>query len=94
VDNILANSPIRQLPIYRAGYAAGVDVGLVYALGMIVVEQTRQHDAAVNAALDPHQHSDAARHQYCAGRLHAMAAIVGATFRNAAQSTHHQGGMS
>jgi hypothetical protein len=80
MDNILANSPIRQLPIYRDGYAAGVDVGLVYALNLIVAEMARQESAAIVAGLtDPRQ--DAHTFEYAAGRLGAVARIVGAAFR-------------
>jgi hypothetical protein len=48
----------------------------------ITAEVTRQDDAAIVAGLtDPHQ-PEAAQHEYAAGRLGAVAAIVGATFRS------------
>jgi hypothetical protein len=63
------------------GFHAGQDTGLMIALNVIVAEQTGQDDAATVAALDPHQHVETARHQYCAGRLLAVGRIVAATFR-------------
>jgi hypothetical protein len=63
------------------GFHAGQDAGLMIALNVIVAEQTKQDDAATVAALDPHQHPDAARHQYCAGRLHAVGRIVAGQLR-------------
>jgi hypothetical protein len=67
----LTHDPIRELPIYLDGFHAGRDVGLMVALNVIVAEQTNQDDAA--------------RHQYCAGRLLAVGRIVAEQFR---QVTH------
>jgi hypothetical protein len=61
----------REHPAYRAGFARGRDVGLVIALNAIVAEQTRQGDSHP--------------HEYAAGRLGAVARIVGAAFRSAAR---------
>jgi hypothetical protein len=81
MNDSLTQDPIRALPIYRQGFEAGQDVGLMVALNVIVAEMTRHDDAATVAALDPHHHSDAARHQYCAGRLLAVGRIVAERFR-------------
>ena len=78
--HILAHDPARQLPLYTDGFNAGRDIGLMVALNAIVAEMTHQDDAATVAALDPRQ-QDAARHQYCAGRLLAVGRIVAGQFR-------------
>jgi hypothetical protein len=67
MDDLQPIGPTRHYTVV----CRGRDVGLVTALNLIVTEQTRQ-DAAADAALDQHQHSDAARHQYGAGRLLAV----------------------
>jgi hypothetical protein len=77
VAHILAHDPARQLPLYQQGFAAGMDTGLMVALNIIVGEMTRQED---DALAGPRQ-QDARIHAYAAGRLGAVARIVGATFR-------------
>jgi hypothetical protein len=39
---------IRQLPIYRDAFTAGVDVGLAYALTALTTERRRQHQLGAN----------------------------------------------
>jgi hypothetical protein len=70
----------REHPAYRAGYAAGVDLGLRQALDIICAEWAAQVDAAIVTVLDDARRLEAARHEYAAGRLHAVASIVGTTF--------------
>ena len=78
--HILAPDPARELPIYLDGFHAGRDVGLRIALDAITAESARQEDAALVAALGTDS-SSALPHEYAAGRLLAVARIVGATFR-------------
>jgi hypothetical protein len=79
--HILAHDHARELPLYIDGFHAGHDVGLMVALNAIVAEMVRQNDAAIVAAVDPRQHVETARHQYCAGRLLAVGRIVAERFR-------------
>jgi hypothetical protein len=81
VSNILAYHPARELPIYREGVSAGVDVGTRQSLNVIVAELTRQEDAAVVAALNDPNGRSAALHEYTLSRLQAVARIVSAAFR-------------
>ena len=39
---------IRELPIYRDAFNAGVDVGLAYALTALTTERRRQHQLGAN----------------------------------------------
>jgi hypothetical protein len=74
----------REHPAYQAGQRAGVDIGLRMALDAICAEWAAPTDAAIVAALsDPHRRN-AVRHEYAAGRLQRVAALVGAAFRTAA----------
>jgi hypothetical protein len=77
----LTHDPVRELPIYQSGLAAGVSIGLMIALNVIVAELTRQEDAAIVAALDDPHGQSAASHEHAAGRLLSVARIVSATFR-------------
>ena len=63
----------REHPAYRAGYLAGVDVGTRMALDVITAERGRLH-----------QLPDTACREFADGRLRQVAAIVGASFRQAA----------
>jgi hypothetical protein len=72
----------QRTPSFKAGHSQGVDLGLRQALDIVCKEWAAQVDHVIVAGLeaDPRR-TDAARYEYCASRLHAVAAIVGATFR-------------
>jgi hypothetical protein len=75
----------RQHPAYKAGLALGTDIGTRMALDVIWAEWGRQVDAALVVDQPPAAQQDTRNHAYAAGRLAAVARIVGATFR---QLTH------
>jgi hypothetical protein len=70
----------RTHPAYTAGYRAGFDVGLRVGLDAITAEIADQDDQAViaTATIDA---AAAQPHQYAAGRLHAVAQVIGGKFR-------------
>jgi hypothetical protein len=79
--HILAQDPIRELPIWQTAYLAGVDVGLAVALTALGAELAREDDrAAIAVATDPHT-SAAATHQYAGVRLLAVGQILAGRFR-------------
>jgi hypothetical protein len=71
----------REHPAYRTGFNAGRDVGLVVALTAITTELTRQVYAAADVSVTSADASAALPHEFAAGRLLAVARIVGAAFR-------------
>ena len=73
---------VRAHPAYKAGLALGTDIGTRIALDIIWAEWSRQVDAAI--AADSGNSTHPRPHAYTAGRLYAVAQIVGAHFRQAA----------
>jgi hypothetical protein len=71
----------REHPAYKAGLAIGTDIGTRMALDVIWAEWGRQVDAALVADQPPAALQGTRNHAYAAGRLHAVAAIVGTSFR-------------
>jgi len=68
---------IRQLPIYREGFRAGVDAGLVYAMSAITAERGRQERLS-----DARSESGrASRHDFAVGCLLDVTHVLAARFR-------------
>jgi hypothetical protein len=76
MPNSLTYDPIRALPIYRAGFAAGQDVGLRLALNAITAERGHQERLATH----PDAGSPACR-VYANGVLLGVAKVMARRFR-------------
>jgi hypothetical protein len=74
----------REHPAYRAGYAAGVDLGLRQALDALTAERIRL-DALADVLAGSATGTTAARITYADGRLAAVAAVIAGIFRRAAR---------
>jgi hypothetical protein len=72
---------IAALPLYQLGFHNGQDVGTRVALDAICSEMNRQDDARAIAVVTDPQSVTASRHEHTAGRLLAVAQIIGARFR-------------
>ena len=76
MPTILAHGPVRELPIYQAGVAAGVDIGPRLALDALTAELGRQEQLA---ALRPE--STTITYVYAPGCLLDLTRVVAARFR-------------
>jgi hypothetical protein len=74
--NSLTYDPIRELPIYQAGFAAGRDVGLRLALDAHTSEHVRQETMAAEQV-----QRDRGRYVYAEGVLLNVTRVVASRFR-------------
>lgn len=84
MDSYATEHDIRALPIYRLGFDAGRDAGLVIALSAITAERRRLERITPRSDTYPSHSPNAACIAYADGRLLEVARTIGAIFRTGA----------